>query len=124
MTSHPAAVLLALLCVLLLLVSWRLLTAAPGSKLPPALSSPWTSVPCLLLLAVTSAKLHATSSQMGEVRQQLEQAEWRIKQGWVASLLEFFNFDIVTGMNTQYSMKVPAKLNFKVEATKILLHCN
>ena len=84
-TSHPAAVLLALLCVLLLLVSWRLLTAAPGSKLPPALSSPWTSVPCLLLLAVTSAKLHATSSQMGEVRQQLEQAEWRIKQGWVAS---------------------------------------
>ena len=85
MTSHPAAVLLALLCVLLLLVSWRLLTAAPGSKLPPALSSPWTSVPCLLLLAVTSAKLHAASSQMDEVRQQLEQAEWRIKQGWVAS---------------------------------------
>ena len=111
MTSHPAAVLLALLCLLLLLVSWRLLTSAPGSKLPPALSSPWTSVPCLLLLAVTSAKLHATSSQMGEVRQQLEQAEWRIKQGWVASwhgsLLEFFNFDIDTGMNTQYAVKVP-----------------
>ena len=34
-------------------------------------------------VAVTSAKLHAACSQMGEARQQLEQAEWCIKQGYL-----------------------------------------